>query len=249
MRYVFLLMLLLLFSVNSYSVTERTKQVNGKVTVVTENTFPIQYLKDGEVVGFATELVKAVLADAKLPYEIQVLPWARAYRTAINEPNVLIYSLAKTEKRRDKFKWVGEIMALEYYLYGAIDSNINQQTKLDDLKHYRIGVIRDSAVDQYLKSQDFQNLTTVVQGIQNFFLFQEQRIDLLPANKATFQASCRHKLLDCSALKPLYKLAMPATKLYMAFGASSEDSLVERVRASYQQVKSQHAISTDFKRQ
>ena len=77
---------------------------------------------------------------------------------ADDEPNILIYSLAKTPARAEQFKWVGEIMALDYYLYGAIDSEVNAQTSLEKLKQYKIGTVRDSAVYQYLIKNDFKKL-------------------------------------------------------------------------------------------
>ena len=52
------------------------------INVVTENTFPLQYLEGEAVKGPATELLEAVLQQAGVEYQIQVLPWARAYQIA-----------------------------------------------------------------------------------------------------------------------------------------------------------------------
>jgi len=239
MRYFSKVIFLLLLSGFTYSGELHPVTDVVKIKVVTEDSFPLQYFESGKLSGFATTLVEQVLDAANISYHIEVLPWARAYRVALYEPNVLIYSIAKTSKRADKFKWVGEIKALDYYLYGAIDSSVNPQTTLEELKQYRIGVIRDSAVYQYLHGHDFKNLTTVVQGKQNLLLFQQNRIDLLPANKLTFQAICKKKALNCQSLKALYKLDMPAIKLYMALSQLSDDALVEKVRAGYRQVMKQ----------
>lgn len=209
------------------------------VRIVTEDAFPIQYMENGMISGPATKLVQQVLDKSGLDYTIELFPWARAYHLAKTEPNTLIYSLAKTDIRADQFKWVGEIMALEYYFYGHKDLAIDQTTPINDLKQYRIGTVRDSAVYQYLQKNGFEKLTTVVHGRQNYNLFKQQRIDLFPANKSSFKSACQQKSYDCSALKPLYKLAFSSLELYMAFSLQTDDAVVKQVRDAYQQIMAQ----------
>lgn len=190
MRCFSMVFLLMLVSSAACGNEQQDKQDVINIKVVTEDTFPLQYLENGKVTGPATNLVEQVLLAAGVTYNIEVLPLARAYQLALTEPNILIYSLAKTTARLNAFKWVGKITALDYYLYGAVDSEINLQTSLEDLKQYEIGTVRDSAVYQYLQVNGFNKLTTVVQGRQNFLLFEQNRIDLFPANKSSFQARC-----------------------------------------------------------
>lgn len=208
-------------------------KVDIHIKVVTEDTFPVQYIDNGKIAGPATKLVEQVLAMSGLSYDIEVLPWARAYRLATTEPNVLIYSLARTTAREKHFKWIGRIMALDYYLYGSVDSDVNFSTTMEALKEYRIGTVRDSAVDQYLRANGFNNLTTVVQGRQNFYLFAQNRIDLFPANKSSFQAICLQYAFNCEQLKPLYKLKISSIDLFMAFSAFTDDALVKEVQSAY----------------
>lgn len=217
-----------------------------RIKVVTEDTFPVQYFENGKISGPATKLVEQVLSAANISYTIEVLPWARAYHLALTEPNILIYSLARTKTRTNKFKWVGRIMALEYYLYGSFDSDINLKTPLATLKKFRVGTVRDSAVDQYLRANNFKKLTTVVQGIQNFNLFEQKRIDLFPANQSSFQAVCLEYAFNCQALKPLHKLDISSIDLYMAFSELTDDILVEKVRMAYEEVMQKRKSTTSF---
>jgi polar amino acid transport system substrate-binding protein len=225
---------------------QQDKQDVINIKVVTEDTFPLQYLENGKVTGPATNLVEQVLLAAGVTYNIEVLPWARAYQLALTEPNILIYSLAKTTARLNAFKWVGKITALDYYLYGAVDSEINLQTSLEDLKQYEIGTVRDSAVYQYLQVNGFNKLTTVVQGRQNFLLFEQNRIDLFPANKSSFQAICMQDAFNCHNLKPLYKLDISSIELYIAFSQLTDDVLVEKIRAGYTKVMKKRNNSHDI---
>ena len=236
MRCFSMVFLLMLVSSAACGNEQQDKQDVINIKVVTEDTFPLQYLENGKVTGPATNLVEQVLLAAGVTYNIEVLPWARAYQLALTEPNILIYSLAKTTARLNAFKWVGKITALDYYLYGAVDSEINLQTSLEDLKQYEIGTVRDSAVYQYLQVNGFNKLTTVVQGRQNFLLFEQNRIDLFPANKSSFQAICLQDAFNCHNLKPLYKLDISSIELYMAFSQLTDDAMVEKVRAGYKKV-------------
>ncbi|UUO23674.1 transporter substrate-binding domain-containing protein [Colwellia sp. M166] len=236
MRCFSMFFLLMLVSSIACGAEELDKQNIINIKVVTEDTFPLQYLENGKITGPATSLVEQVLLAAGVTYDIAVLPWARAYQLALTEANILIYSLAKTTARLNEFKWVGRIMALDYYLYGASDSEINLQTSLEALKQYQIGTVRDSAVEQYLRDNGFKKLTTVVQGKQNFFLFQQNRIELFPANKSSFQAICLQDAFNCHNLKPLYKLDISSIELYMAFSQLTDDAMVEKVRAGYKEV-------------
>ncbi|MGB2742650.1 MAG: hypothetical protein WBC60_19070 [Cognaticolwellia sp.] len=235
MRYFLMIFSLLLHS-STYGEKTDFKPEVINIKVVTEDTFPLQYLDHGEILGPATALVEEVLIAAGVTYNIEILPWSRAYHVALTEPNVLIYSLAKTADRANQFKWVGRIMALDYYLYGAAGGQINSQTSLEELKKYQIGTVRDSAVFQYLQRNGFKKLTTVVQGKQNFLLFEQKRVDLFPANKSSFQAVCMQEAFHCDGLKPIYKLDISAIELYMAFSLLTENTVVEKIRAAYKQV-------------
>src|SRR6185369_7151225 len=87
------------------------------VRVVTEAS---QYsrLENGKVVGPATEVTEAVLKRAGVvDYGIALYPWARAQDMALQEPNVLIYLIARTPAREAQFKWAGEIMKVQYHLF------------------------------------------------------------------------------------------------------------------------------------
>lgn len=236
MRYFSMIFLLVLMSHFTYAVDKNSTHDEVSIKVVTEDTFPLQFVENGKISGPATALVENVLSVAGITYSIEVLPWARAYHLALTEPNVLIYSLAKTTSRAKEFKWVGHIIALDYYLYGSADSNIDFKTPLADLKQYQIGTVRDSAVYQYLQDNGFTNLTTVVQGKQNLLLFKNKRVDLFPANKSSFKAICKLYAFDCQMLKPVYKLDISAIDLHMAFSQLTDDTTVEKMRSAYKQI-------------
>ncbi|MFC6476827.1 hypothetical protein ACFQDN_09900 [Pseudomonas asuensis] len=93
-----------------------TAQVMAEpIQVVTEESQFIT-LRNGRIGGAATEVVELTLNRAgQTDYKINLYPWARAYDIATNQPNVLIYLVARTPEREALFKWVGRVAAAQYY--------------------------------------------------------------------------------------------------------------------------------------
>jgi polar amino acid transport system substrate-binding protein len=76
---------------------------------MTEQFPPFNYQENDKIEGLSTLIVKKLLEGAHLKYKIELVPWERAYNTALYRPNTLIYTIAKTASRKDKFHWIGKI--------------------------------------------------------------------------------------------------------------------------------------------
>lgn len=223
---------------------------NIQIDVVTENAFPLQYLENDQLVGPAFDVVAKVLAEANLDYTLSVVPWARAYAKATSKPNTLIFSIARTPSREDKFYWIGSLMELHYYFYGLknkFEQNGNKfPVSQNQLKSMRIGSILDSATYQYLIVQHFTKVYAVATPQQNFDKLLTGRIDLFPANFASFEASCVKYKTDCSQIMRVAPLGLPATKLYFAISKSTSAAVVEQITQAYQRLISQNLIDLDI---
>ncbi len=64
--------------------------------IVTEELPPYNMTQNGRMTGMSTEVVQAVLKEVGMDAPIHSMPWARAYELALNESNVLIYSIVRT---------------------------------------------------------------------------------------------------------------------------------------------------------
>ena len=206
------------------------------IKVVTEDAYPIQYEKNGEILGPSTELVKSVLDESNISYSIELLPWARAYNIALNQPNTMIYSLARTEQRESLFHWIGSVLRINYYLVGKESLKLSEPITLASLKKLKIGVIRGSATEQYLISQGFKNLYLVSKPSQSINMLKLGRIDLFPTNYSSFQLSCLHLKVDCQQIKPFYHLEQLSTSLYFALSKQTKNEIVDKITAAYRKV-------------
>ena len=121
-----------------------------ELQVVTESSPPYQIMLDGEVAGPATDKVKDILATAGISAHFNMYPWARAYKKALNEPNTLIYAIAKTDKREKLFYWLTPVT---YYKFGLVKLSTRDDIQIDDIqniKQYRFAVQREDISHEWL---------------------------------------------------------------------------------------------------
>lgn len=155
-----------------------------KVTVVTEEMAPYNFVdeKDQVVTGLSTELVREILKRAHIDYQIKIFPWARAYRTAQEAPNVAIYSMGRNDEREKLFKWVGVIVNREVFLYKLKGRPDIKVSSLQDLKPYKLGGIRDGVRTMYLHKEGLA-VEEATDDASNIKKLQSRRIDAFPIDE------------------------------------------------------------------
>lgn len=206
------------------------------VRVVTEAT-SYSFLKDGKMAGPATEVVELSLKRAGLvDYQINLYPWARSYDMALKEPNVLIYLIARTPAREPQFKWVGEIMKMQYHLYKLKDRNVVVKN-LEDARNFTIGVIRDDVRHQYLKEKGFTRLVVSAQSVDNFRKLLNGQVDIAPLPDDDAASMCKETNFSCENLQKIFTLDEMSTGLYMAYSSSTPDAVVQRTKDAFEKIR------------
>ena len=122
---------------------------------MTENAPPLQYLKDGEVVGKTAEFIERISKKANFETKISILPWARAYQTVLIQKDIFIYPFVSNAERESKFIWIGEIFTLNLTWVPLKSRKEVKINHLDDDKKYKTGVIRADATFNYLIKNGF----------------------------------------------------------------------------------------------
>ncbi|MEN2398066.1 substrate-binding periplasmic protein [Pseudomonas halotolerans] len=123
--------------------------------IVTEELPPYNMTQNGRVTGMSTEVVQAVLKEVGVEASIQPMPWARAYELALNESNVLIYSIVRTPARESLFQWVGAIAPTQWYMYSLAERPVKLNS-LDDAHGHQIATVNQDVGEQYLVSKGFR---------------------------------------------------------------------------------------------
>lgn len=212
------------------------------ITVVTEELPPYNMTVDGQLTGMSTEVVRAVLEEAGLEGHFQSMPWARAYDIALNSPNVLIYSIARTPRREALFKWVGSLAASDWYLFSLPGRQFDLKS-LEDARGYQIATVKQDVGEQYLISRGFligRNLQSSNRYEHNYEKLKAGRVDLWISNELN-----AHYLVRQATGNPdetaVAQLAIDdlggADGLNLAFSRDTPDELVERVRQALERVR------------
>lgn len=208
-----------------------------RIEAVTEDT-AFTFRQDGRVGGPASQVVEAMLQRAGLTdYSLALYPWARAYDMALQQPNVLIYLIARTPEREPLFKWVGEVMRIDYHLYklrGQPDIRVHT---LADAKHYSIGVLRDDVRQQYLQAEGFTKLVIAAHNRNNFRRLLNRQVQLVPMPERDARLQCAEAGVDFASLERVYTLDALSSGLYMAYSRATADAIVTRSRAAFDSLK------------
>jgi polar amino acid transport system substrate-binding protein len=200
---------------------------------------------DGRISGPALDLTEAVLTRAGLEYSLEVAPWARAYRLATTEPNVLLYTLGRTpeREREHNFQWVGETFPLEFKAYRLKERQDIVIRSTDDLRKYRISVVRDAVVVPYLHKLGLSEgkLDSGLQFIpgahDHWPKLEHGRVDLFVATNLAIRTMCLRGDLDCRRIAEAWTFTEPRTTAYLAYSAGTPNSVVQQTAAAYQAIR------------
>ncbi|WP_374568555.1 substrate-binding periplasmic protein [Ideonella sp.] len=213
------------------------------IKAVTEDS-SYTYLRDGKVAGPATEIVEATMKRAGLTdYKLALYPWARAYDLALQEPNVLIFLIARTQAREAQFKWAGEFMRIEYHLYKLRGRDDVVVHNLQDAKAYSVGVMRDDVRQQYLQSRGFDKLVVSARNPDSLRMLLDRKVHLLPLPDNDVVRFCKEANVDPNSLEKVLTLNEMTTGIYMAYSRSTPDDTVARTRAAFDHLKAEGMVA------
>jgi len=210
--------------------------------VLTEELPPYNYTDNGRITGFSTEVVRAVLQEARLQGDFQSLPWARAYETAQSTDGVLIYSIARNPQREKLFKWVGVIAPTQYYLFSLPQRNIRIE-HLEQAKAFQVATVNEDAGEQFLLTRGFakgKNLQSSVRYELNYEKLKRGRVDLwiMPELVAVHLARQAGDTPAQTLARSYAVTELGSDGYYMAFSATTPDALVERLTRALATIKS-----------
>lgn len=123
--------------------------------IATEYSPPASMMEGRTVIGSSTEKVREIMARIGLTYRIDLLPWKRAYTSALRLSNGCVYSTTRTPERENLFRWIGPLDEAEWVLLARADRNY-RFTTLEDARGLRIGTYNGDAREEYLRSRGFQ---------------------------------------------------------------------------------------------
>jgi polar amino acid transport system substrate-binding protein len=208
--------------------------LSQELTILTENLPPLNYVENDVLVGPSVETVREIQRRVGSNEEIQVYPWARAYKMSLEQENVVLFGMTHTEARHEQFKWIGPLATKRDILVARKGSDIRINSLEDAKKVNRIGTLRDDTRELLLKSLGFTNLESVSDEQMNAKKLVLGRIDLWTYKIPGLRTVCELAGVDYNELEEVYNLR--EINVDIAFSKKTSDSIVEKWRNAFNEM-------------
>ena len=213
------------------------------LTIFTEEYPPFNYQnsKTGSLEGIYVDIVDYILKDINSNLtrnDIQLVPWARGYRTTLGEKDTAIFAITWTEERDPLFKWVGPVTPNKQVLIAKKDKNITINS-VADLKNYNIGVVRDDIAEQLLRGMGLtdQNIHQVHTPVLNARMIDGGRIDMWAYGEGVARHILRTTLGSAENYETVYVLT--ESEMYIGFNPETSDEVIATFQKSLDKLKTQ----------
>jgi len=211
-----------------------------KLTILTENLPPLNYVENGALVGSSVEIVKEIQQRIGSEEPIEVYPWARAYQMVLEEENVILFGMTYTQDRSTLFKWVGPLATKRDILLARKDASLSITSLEDAKKVDRIGTLRDDVRGKLLEKMGFTNLEPVSDEQKNAQKLAMGRIDLWAYKKPGYRTVCKLAEIDPDQFVEVAHLKK--SELKIAFSKKTSDTIVARWQRAFDDMEKDGAI-------
>jgi len=192
--------------------------------------------KEDEVKGFAPDVVRELMRRTGDKGTISIIPWVRSYDLLKTQPNVMLFSMARTPMREASFQWVGPLAYSKSLIYVKRGSAITIGSLDDARKLEKIGVLLEDSKEQYLKALGFTNLDSESNNWPGTFRkLISGKISALAMTDLDLPNIARNEGLNPSDFQPVYELFL--TRLYIGISKSTDPALVRRWQLSLDAMK------------
>ncbi len=218
-------------------------QTVDDLILMTEQYPPYNFEEDGQLQGFVVDMLVLMLERMNSTLtrdDIQLLPWANAYNKILKKPNTVLFSISRTPAREKLFKWVGPVPSNKNVFIARKDAQIRIHA-IDDVKQYKIGVIRDDVCEQLLVQDGIEKsaLERVAKTIILIRMLDAGRIDLWAYGEYAAKWLIKQHGFTPDDYEIVYVLK--ETESYYAFQKDTPDALIQTFQNALDELKQQPA--------
>ena len=206
----------------------------GMVLLSEENP-PFNFTEDGELTGGATQVVQEIARRLGISDSIEVLPWARAYKRLMTEPNVVLFTTAMTREREAMFHWVGPLYRTRVGFYGLKSRGIRIDS-IEAAKQVRaIATYKDDYREQMLVSLGFTNLDSSKNSLSNIRKLVSGRVDLWFYDNVGAPMVARQAGIDPDEIEEVFTHHENVS--YIAISKQTAPDIVQQWQAALDEMK------------
>ena len=212
-----------------------------QLKIVTEHLPPFQMDTAQGVTGYASEIVQATMAHAKIDYSIEVMSWSRAYNLALRDANTCIYSISKGAEPEPHFQWIGAISYSVTSIYSLKKRQDIQIKTIEDAKKYTIAVTKDDITHHFLLKMGFKEgeQLYVIENVYSMLNILQGRknIDLIIVNDTILKYRAEESGVPFAELKKQLDLPELPLDFYLACSKKTDKVIAEQLATSLQTLK------------
>jgi polar amino acid transport system substrate-binding protein len=191
----------------------------------------------GEFVGLSVDVVREIQQRVGNTDSIEMVPWKRIYKTALKEPNIVFFSVARTPEREEKFHWITLMMRKPWAFYAKKSSDLRIMS-LDDAKRVdAIGVHAGDIRDNWLQQQGFTNIDRVASHELNVAKLERKRVSLIFYSLQGMTHTCRELGYDFDKFEIVLVPHSSLSYLAMSKNGTSEETVKQWKDAARQMIE------------
>lgn len=196
-----------------------------ELQIMTENWPPISFGNDTKAEGMAVEVVKAIQAKTGNTQVIQVLPFARGYKALLEEPNVLLFTVGRSDEREKLMHLLGPVAVSEITLYTRKGNAANLQHQGDAIRKMKVGAYRSSIFADTARKKGFFNLELAVSPLVIANMLMGKRFDLWVEGSVVVPSILKDIGYSIDDVEPV--MVLDTLELYLAFSAKTPASTIK----------------------
>ncbi len=222
----------------------------AQLKAFTENLAPLNYHHQGKLTGFSTELLQAMLKHADLHAEFVLQPWARSYQQVLQQPDSLIFSIARTPERIPLFEWIGPISPRRICLLKLSSRRDIQLANLTELKHYRLGLVREMASSKLMIAKNLVPDTAydfAPTSESNIRKLMAGRVDLIVGSDWVTFYEAKRISAQADSVEVAWVLD-DQSPYYFALNKQTNPLLLKKLRVAFEHLKANGSVERLRKR-
>lgn len=195
-----------LFLTLSLSLAPLSAPLAETLHFVTEEYAPFNYTKDGKITGIAVDQVHAMSKAAGIDYTIEIMPWARAFAMAENQPMHCVFTTGYNRERAERFVWVNPLLKDQMVLLKRKGEKYDGLT-IVKARELRVGSQRGDFAVEALELIGFKDIDLASDIDITVRKLLSGRIDLMPTSIKTYEKMVKDG-------QPVEKAMMLAGQVY-----------------------------------
>ncbi|MBT4496880.1 MAG: transporter substrate-binding domain-containing protein [Gemmatimonadetes bacterium] len=235
----------LAFAAAATAVTPKeTRQQIEEMYWMTEQYPPFNYTEDGQLKGITVDILMAMFekAGVRLTREdLHVLPWARGYKTVVEQPGSVLFSTTYTVERLQQFKFVGPIIPTRVSVI-APKSRELKINGVEELNQLKIGTIRNDIGDQLLRSLgvDEEAIEPKPSAVSLVQMLDRGRLDAIAYAEDIAQYQFKLARIDPAKYESIYVLQQ--SHMGYAFHKETDSRVLEPLRKALDELRADGTV-------